>query len=100
MKTSFLLLAQYEGLAVIPADWVRRDYFPHLTLKAFLLKATKGEIPLPIVRVEPHSQKTAKGIHINDLARFLDTRAEAARHEQEQLKAAKAAKAAQEKTPV
>jgi hypothetical protein len=79
-------MAQYDGLAVIPAEIVRRDYFPHLTLKVFLLKATKGEIPLPIVRVEPRSQKTAKGVHINDLAAFLESRAEAARKEQAQLK--------------
>lgn len=27
MKTAFLLMAQYDGLAVIPVDWVCRDYF-------------------------------------------------------------------------
>ena len=29
MKTSFLLMAQYDGLALIPVEWVCRDYFRH-----------------------------------------------------------------------
>jgi hypothetical protein len=32
MNTVFLLMAQYSGQAVIPADKVRADYFSHLTL--------------------------------------------------------------------
>ena len=38
MKTSFLLMAQYDGLAVIPVEWVCRDYFRHLTVEKFLRK--------------------------------------------------------------
>ena len=59
MKTSFLLLAQYDGLAVIPVEWVCRDYFRHLTVEKFLRKVLVGEISLPIVRIEL-SQKSAK----------------------------------------
>jgi len=85
MKTSFLLMAQYDGLAVIPVEWVCRDYFRHLTVDKFLRKVLVGEISLPIVRIES-SQKAAKGIHINDLAAYLDKQADAARNECEQLK--------------
>jgi hypothetical protein len=85
MKTSFLLMAQYDGLAVIPIEWVCRDYFRHLTVEKLLRKALAGEIALPIVRIES-SQKSAKGVHINDLAAYLDKQAEAARKECEGLK--------------
>jgi hypothetical protein len=85
MKTSFLLLAQYDGLAVIPVEWVCRDYFRHLTVEKFLRKVLVGEIALPIVRIES-SQKSAKGVHIDDLAAYLDKQADAARKECEQLR--------------
>ena len=87
MKTSFLLMAQYDGLAVIPVEWVCRDYFRHLTVQKFLRKVLMGEISLPIIRIES-SQKSAKGIHINDLAAYLDKQADAARKECEQLRSA------------
>jgi hypothetical protein len=67
MKTTFLLMAQYDGKAVIPASDVCRDYFPHLTPAKFVEKVRAGEIRLPLVRMEK-SQKAAKGIALNDLA--------------------------------
>jgi hypothetical protein len=85
MKTVFLLTAQYDGLAVIPVDMVCRDYFRHLTVEKFLRKVLGGEISIPIVRMEG-SQKCAKGIHVNDLAAYLDKQTEAARKECDQLK--------------
>ena len=85
MKTSFLLMTQYDGLAVIPVERVCRDYFRHLTVEKFLRKVLIGEISLPIVRIES-SQKAAKGAHINDLAAYLDKQVDAARKECEQLK--------------
>jgi len=84
MNTTFLLMAQYGGLAIIPVDWVCRDYFRHLTVEKFLRKVLAGEISLPIVRIEG-SQKCAKGVHVTDLAAYLDTQTEAARKECEQL---------------
>lgn len=87
MKTAFVLMAQYDGLAVIPIEIVCRDYFRHLTVEKMLRKVLRGEIALPIVRMES-SQKAAKGVHINDLAAYLDKQAEAARRECEQLKIA------------
>ena len=85
MKTSMMLLAQYDGLAVIPIEWVCRDYFRHLTPEKFQRKVLAGDISLPMVRMEG-SQKSAKGVHIADLAAYLDKQTEAARKECEQLK--------------
>ena len=85
MKTAFILMAQYDGLAVVPLDSVCRDYFRHLTPEKLARKVLTGEIALPIVRIEG-SQKAAKGVHINDLANYLDRQADAARHECEQLR--------------
>jgi hypothetical protein len=73
MNTAFLLMAQYSGQAVIPADKVCKDYFSHLTLQKFIRKINDGQLALPIVRMEP-SQKSAKGIHLQDLANYLDAR--------------------------
>jgi hypothetical protein len=84
MKTAHILMAQYEGLAVIPLDLVCRDYFRHLSVDKFLRKVLVGEIKLPVVRIE-NSQKAAKGVHINDLAAYLDKQADAARRECQQL---------------
>jgi hypothetical protein len=78
-------MAQYGGMMIIPVDLICRDYFQHLTPEKFLRKVLAGEISLPIVRMES-SQKSAKGIHINDIAAYLDKQHEAARKECEQLK--------------
>jgi hypothetical protein len=85
MKTAFILVAQYDGLALVPLDIVCRDYFRHLTPDKLARKVLAGEINLPIVRMEG-SQKAAKGVHINDLAAYLDRQTEAARRECEQLR--------------
>lgn len=84
MNTAFFLMAQYNGRAVIPIDEVCRDYFHHLSPDKFLRKATTGEIRLPIVRMEA-SQKAAKGVHLMDLAGYLDKRREAAIKEAAQI---------------
>lgn len=84
MNTAFLLMAQYDAKAVIPADLVRRDYFPHLTLEKFLRKIGSGEIKLPLVRIED-SQKSARGVALQDLANYLDARRAAALKEFEQF---------------
>lgn len=81
MNTQFLLMAQYNGLAVIPLDVVCRDYFSHLKPAELARKAARGEIPLPITMME-RSQKAARGVHIADLAEWIDRRREVARKEQ------------------
>lgn len=79
MNTLFLLMAQYNGKAVVSIDELCRDYFSHLTPEKFLRKAQTGEIAIPVVRIE-RSQKAAKGVHLQDLANYLDAcRASAAR---------------------
>ncbi|MGG5288858.1 pyocin activator PrtN family protein [Pseudomonas shirazensis] len=73
MRTEFLLLAQYDGLAVIPLDKVCADYFPHLSPEKLKLKISRGEIRLPLIAME-RSQKSARGVHLNDLAAYIDAR--------------------------
>ena len=84
MNTAFLLMAQYEGLAIVPVEKVCADYFPQLKLDQFLRKIGAGEIRLPLVRAET-GQKSAKGVHLQDLADYLDGRRDAARKELEQM---------------
>ncbi len=85
MNTAFLLMAQYDAKAVIPVASVVKDYFPHLTTENFVRKVALGDIKIPLVRIEPGSQKCAKGVHLNDLAQYLDDRRAAAVKEAKQL---------------
>ncbi len=85
MNTAFLLMAQYDAKAVIPVASVVKDYFPHLTTETFVRKVALGDINIPLVRIEPGSQKCAKGVHLNDLAQYLDERRAAAVKEAKQL---------------
>ena len=82
--TVFLLMAQYHGKAVISVDEVCRDYFAHLDPPKFIRKVGAGDIAIPMIRMEA-SQKAAKGVHINDLAEYIDKQADAARKECRQL---------------
>ncbi|HEV3425193.1 MAG TPA: pyocin activator PrtN family protein [Paraburkholderia sp.] len=85
MKTVFLLLAQYDATAVVPIDAVCRDYFPHLEVDKLVRKIALGEIALPLVRIEK-SQKSASGVHIQDLADYIDARRADAQKELDQLR--------------
>ena len=73
MKTAFLLMAFYDGRPVIPVADVCADFFAPLTLDKFMRKVGSGDIALPIIRME-RSQKGAKGVHLADLADFIDAR--------------------------
>lgn len=84
MNTAFILMAQYNGRAIIPLNQICKDYFTHLTPEMFQRKVLAGQIKLPITRMEP-SQKSAKGIHITDLAAYLDLQRDAAVKELNQL---------------
>ncbi|HEY8577600.1 MAG TPA: pyocin activator PrtN family protein [Devosia sp.] len=86
LNTAFLLMAQYNGAAVIPVEAVCRDYFSHLDPTKFVRKVGAGEIAIPLVRMEA-SQKCAKGVHLTDLADYLDGRRAAALKERDQLAA-------------
>jgi len=85
VNTAFLLMAQYDAQAVIPVTVVVRDYFPHLTVEKFVRKVSMGDINIPLVRIEPNSQKAAKGVHLTDLAMYIDCRRAAAIKEISQL---------------
>jgi hypothetical protein len=77
-------MAQYNGQTIIPLSQVCKDYFTHLTTDMFQRKVMAGQIRIPITRLEP-SQKSAKGVHITDLAAYLDLQREAAVKECNQL---------------
>ncbi|WP_036289609.1 pyocin activator PrtN family protein [Methylosinus sp. PW1] len=81
MNTRFLLMAQYGARAVIPLELVCKDYFSHLTPRCFMDKVGSKEIAIPVVRIEASSQKAARGVHIDDLANWIDARREAATKE-------------------
>ena len=82
--TLLMLQVQYNGRAAIPLETVVHDYFSHLTVRKFLQKALRGQIRLPILRIEA-SQKSQKHVHLVDLARYLDERRAAAIKECGQL---------------
>lgn len=84
MNTAFLLAGQYDGRVVIPLASVARDYFD-TTEKTLLAKLERGEVNLPVIRMERSSQKSAKGIHVGDLAAYIDDRRKVARKECEAL---------------
>lgn len=84
MNTTFLLMAQYGATAIVPIEAVCRDYFTHLTPEKLLRKIGSGDVALPLVRMEG-SQKTAKGVHVEDLAAYIDRRRSAAVKECAQL---------------
>lgn len=84
MNTVFLLLAQFNGRALIPVDEVCAAFFSHLSVHQFNRGINEGAIALPVVRIT-NSQKTARSVHVQDLAEYLDKRREAARKECRQL---------------
>lgn len=84
MNTAFLLMAQYDGAAVIPVEAVCRDYFSHLTPLSFMRKVDAGDIDLPIVRIDA-GKKAARGVHLADLAAWIDKRRAVAQKECDQM---------------
>jgi Pyocin activator protein PrtN len=84
LNTAFLLMAQYNGKAVIPVEDVCRDYFSHLDVGKFIRKVNEGNLKIPMVRMED-SLKCAKGIHLQDLADYLDERRAEAKKELKQV---------------
>lgn len=84
ISTVFLLMAQFNGRVVVPIEDVCREFFSHLTPEKLIRKVGSGDISLPVVRMEG-SQKAAKGVHIQDLADYLDARRNEALKECRQL---------------
>ncbi|WP_122688460.1 pyocin activator PrtN family protein, partial [Pseudomonas viridiflava] len=77
MNTLFLLMAQYDGQAVIPLDRVCLDYM-NLSVEKFKRKRLDGEIDIPVVRLGAESQKAGLGVYLNDLADYIDRQREKA----------------------
>lgn len=71
-------------MVIISLEQVCADYFTHLTPLVLQRKVLAGEIKLPTTRLES-SQNSAWGVHIEDLAFYLDQQREAARKECAQL---------------
>lgn len=76
-ETLFLLMAQHEGKALLPLSLVAKDHFS-LTEAVLWRKIEGGEIKLPVIRMDD-SQKGAKGVHLSDLAEYIEKRREVAR---------------------
>ncbi|UVM75384.1 pyocin activator PrtN family protein [Pseudomonas alvandae] len=83
MNTFFLLMAQYDAKAVIPLSQVCADYMG-LTVEKFKAKQISGEIRIPVVRLGANSQKAALGVHLKDLADYID-----AQHKKAEIEAQK-----------
>jgi hypothetical protein len=82
--TLYMLMAQYGGRTVVPLEQICHDFFGHLTVEKLLRKALRGDLALPIVRIEA-SQKAQRGVHLVDLAIYIDKRRAAAIKECQQL---------------
>lgn len=70
-------MARYDGRVIVPIEIVCKDYFSHLTITKFLRKVSTGEIDLPLTKTE-RSQKSVRGVHLQDLALYLDKRSQIA----------------------
>lgn len=90
MNTLFLLMAQYGGQAIIPLDRLCLDYFSHLTPEKMKRKVALGDIDLPLVQLES-SQKSARGVHVRDLAQYLDAQHQVALSDHNKLHGRKSA---------
>jgi hypothetical protein len=77
-------MAQYDGKAIIPLDRVCSDYM-NLTVGKFKIKQLNGEIKIPVVRLGAESQKASLGIHLIDLAEYIDKQRAKALFDQRKL---------------
>ncbi|MCE1117475.1 pyocin activator PrtN family protein [Pseudomonas sp. NMI795_08] len=73
MKTAFILMAPYNGLAVMLQRRVCADYFPHLSSTKMKIKIICGEIRLPLIAMK-RRQKPSHGLHVVDLEAYIDVR--------------------------
>lgn len=83
MNTLMMLFCQYDSKSVIPVDVVAAEHF-NLDKQVFLRKISDGSIGLPVICMED-SQKTAKVVHVKDLADYIDNRRANAQREHRQM---------------
>lgn len=84
MRTVFLLMNQFNGRAVIPLHEVCAAYFPELKLPALIRSVESGKIPLPVMRFYT-GHRVSRGVHLQDLADYVDKHRAAAVKERNQL---------------
>ena len=80
MSTAKALHDKHGGAPLLEIEMVAADYF-HLSTDKFLRKVRSGQIHLPLLQMEPGSQKAKKFIAVTDLAAYIDTRHKAAQKE-------------------
>jgi hypothetical protein len=66
------LESQFNAL-LLPIEVVRANFFPHLSADTFSRRARANELGFPTIRAD-RSQKSAMFVHIEDLAKYLDSR--------------------------
>lgn len=71
MNTALLIASRYDGMPLLPLELVCKDFFTHLTPEKLCRKISDGSIALPIVKLEA-SQKSARAVHVQDLANYID----------------------------
>ncbi|MBB5543322.1 Pyocin activator protein PrtN [Paraburkholderia fungorum] len=85
MNTVFSLMARSGAQVIVPFDIVCRHFFATLTSPNLRRKVASADIPLPLVRMEVDCKKAAQGVHLQDLANYIDERRAAAVKERNQL---------------
>ena len=83
-QARFFAPGSIQRAGCVPLERVRQDFIAHLTMPKFVSKILAGEIDLPVVRMEK-SQKSWRGVHVGDLASYIDRRRAAAIRERDQL---------------
>lgn len=78
--TLLFLMGQYGSRPTVTVEEVNRDYFPHLNLVNFIRRCDEGEINLRLMRADK-SQKSARSVHILDLANYIDAQRAASRYD-------------------
>jgi hypothetical protein len=81
----FLLMAQYNGAAVVPLEVVCQDFFSHLTVEKLLRKALRGGDRPPHRPNRAQPKGAPRGGTSPDLADYIDKRRAAAIKECRQL---------------
>lgn len=85
MNTVFMLMALYDAQVVIGLDRLRADFFSHLTTDKLRMKIEVGEINLPLMKLDG-ARKASHGVHLMDLAAYLDDMRDKARADYAQIK--------------
>ena len=83
-STAFMLAMRYQSQHIPLAD-VIKQYMPHLTYDYAHRRATEQSLPFPVFRSDPNSKKSAYLVRVSDLALWLDSVAEQAARDWENV---------------